>query len=153
MFGFREKNSRRNGKKSENFGIFQKTRRKMKEKSFLRRKMFKIFACGAQKWFISKVFWFKTGPNSLKSPPKGAKFFGGRFFLDFRKSNKKHCGGVASRYPNATQTATGFHATDQCFLFLTNIFVVWSATLRDERQLKLYEGGSPPAPPPKLPVV
>ena len=72
------------------FGIFQKIHRKMKEKSFLRRKIAKIFACGAQKWFISKAFWFKTGPKSLKSPPKGAKIFGVDFFLFREKQIKKH---------------------------------------------------------------
>ena len=66
--------------KSENFEIFQKIHRKMKEKSFLRCKIFKIFACGAQKLLISKIFWFKNSPNSLKSPPKGAKKFGVDFF-------------------------------------------------------------------------
>ena len=75
-------------KNSENFELFQKNHQQMKEKSFLRRKMPKIFACGAQKWFISKAFWFKTDPKSLKSPPKGAKFFGVEIFL-IRAKRKK----------------------------------------------------------------
>ena len=73
------------------FGIFQKISRKMKEKSFLRRKIFKIFACGEQKWFISKIFWFKTSPSSLKSPPQGANFFGRRNLL-FREKQIKNTG-------------------------------------------------------------
>ena len=56
----------------------------MKEKWFLGRKTFKHFACGAQKVLISNVFWFKTGPNSLKSSLKGAKKNRGRLFLNFR---------------------------------------------------------------------
>ena len=74
-------------------GIFQKIHRKIKEKSFLRRKIFKIFACGAQKWFISKGFWFKTDPNLPKSPPKGAKNFGVDVCLIREKQIKKHWSG------------------------------------------------------------
>ena len=40
-------------KNLQNFGIFQKIHRKMKEKSFLRRKILKKFVCGAQKDCIS----------------------------------------------------------------------------------------------------
>ena len=63
----------------------------MKEKSFLRCKMIKKFACGGPKRCIFNEFWFKIGQILVKSPPKGAKNLGVEFFLILGKAIKKHC--------------------------------------------------------------
>ena len=77
---------------SENFQIFTKNLQILKEKTFLRRKISKIFACGGLKIGLKSSFGSKQiefGPNRTRM----ARFFLDRFFFRFTKTNKKHCAG------------------------------------------------------------